>query len=95
MKCRQCPSKIDDGELCGPCSVELAHLILDAEPKRVLAKCQVCGTPYLFTEARVLRRAKDPRANASYDTPDLCWVCAHLHLSAHDAQGSASVILWS
>ena len=91
MKCTQCPAEAEDGELCGPCCAELAHRVMDAEPDRLLAKCRVCGSDYRFTEARVLRRAKDPMANASPETPELCWVCTHLHLSAHE--DAASVIL--
>ena len=95
MKCTQCPAEAEDSELCGPCAVELAHRVLDAEPERVLAKCRVCSADYRFTEARVLRRAKNPRASLSAETPDLCWACAHLHLSARDPQDAASVILLS
>jgi hypothetical protein len=84
-KCHQCPALAEDGDLCGPCAVELAHQIMDGEPNREFAYCEICSTPYRWTEARVLRRVKNPTAHLggaqSSHTPYLCWVCARLHLS--------------
>ncbi len=86
-KCIQCPNEIDKNGtdtdvLCGPCSIELAYRVMNTEPEPSFLKCAACGTPYRYTEARVLRHAKNPRAaydrNLSYVTPSLCWVCARL-----------------
>jgi hypothetical protein len=81
-KCRQCTDRTeDDSELCAACAVELAHRILAATPNPEKMTCGVCRAPFGFTEARVLRFAKNPKAG-NRATPRLCWVCAHLHLSA-------------
>lgn len=81
-KCSQCPEPAEPGEsLCHPHIMELAHRIMNAEPEPHLCHCAVCGAPFTLIEARVLRAAKDPKAG-DHQTPDLCWVCAHLHLSA-------------
>lgn len=68
-------------DLCIHCSIELAHRVMAAEPDPCKIQCAVCKTPFGFTEARVLRRAKDPM-KGDQETPKLCWVCARLHLSA-------------
>lgn len=85
-KCLQCPNPTEGDSLCGPCSIELAHRIMNAEPDPEFLKCAVCQAEYRHTEARVLRHAKNPRAaydgNLSYESPRLCWVCARLHHSA-------------
>lgn len=88
-KCRTCPRPLEGDEtLCGPCAVELAHRVMNAEPEPTFLKCAVCEAPYRYTEARVLRHAKNPRAaydrNLSYETPLLCWVCARLWHSARN-----------
>ncbi len=84
-KCQVCPNIAEDGDLCGPCAAELALMIQDSEPDREFAYCEICKAPYRWTEARVLRRMKNPAAHIagaqSSHTPFLCWVCAHLHLS--------------
>jgi hypothetical protein len=59
--------------LCGPCAVELAHKIIDSAA-RTFHACGVCGASYSDTEPH----AKSPRVPLG-----LCWVCAHLHQSAH------------
>lgn len=82
-RCRQCPAPVEPGEdLCGPCSIELAHRIMNAEPEPHFLYCEVCQAPYSYVEARVLREAKNPCNRLSPDTPHMCWVCAHLHLAA-------------
>ena len=82
-QCCQCPTPVEgpNEDLCTACAVELAYRIMAAEPEPVMPPCDVCGAPYSLTEARVLRNAKNPRAGSA-ETPRLCWVCAHLHLSA-------------
>ncbi len=70
-KCIQCPNQADQtvGDtdvLCRPCSIELAHRILNAEPDPSFLKCVVCQSPYRYTEARVLRHAKNPGAARLY-----------------------------
>lgn len=81
-KCRQCPATIEAPEdLCPPCAIEHAYRIMAAEPEPVLRKCEACGASFKLTEARVLRSAKNPLAG-NHHTPWLCWICAHLHLSA-------------
>ena len=80
--CRQCPAPAEPKmELCVHCSIELSHRVMAAEPDPCTIPCAICQTPFGFTEARVLRRAKDPM-KGNQETPKLCWVCAHLHLSA-------------
>lgn len=82
IKCRVCPNLTeDDGDLCPPCSVELAYRIMAAEPNPSTRRCEACSAPFLFTEARVLRSVKNPGVGNQF-TPGLCWVCAHLHYSA-------------
>jgi len=68
--------------------MELAYLIMasEAPEERVRLYCEACRAPYDFTEARVMRNAKNPGAAASKETPRLCWVCARLHLSARTAE---------
>lgn len=83
-KCQICPNPVEDSApeaLCGPCTVELVHRVLDAEPERDYAQCAVCKADYRHTEARVIRAAKNPRAPLSRITPRLCWVCARLYHS--------------
>ena len=81
-KCVYCPNPAEPDDLCAPCSVELAHRIMDAEPEREFCVCYVCKAQFRYVEARVLRFAKDPQAKASHVTPYLCWVCAHLYEAA-------------
>jgi hypothetical protein len=81
-RCRQCPAPVEPREnLCPPHAIELAYRIMAAFPEPVIPTCEVCKASYSLLEARVLREATDPRAG-SPETPNLCWVCAHLHLSA-------------
>jgi hypothetical protein len=62
--------------------MELAYRIRAAEPHPEKRRCKACGAAFSFTEARVLRIAKNPKAG-NRQTPQLCWICAHLHLAAH------------
>ena len=81
-KCRQCPATAEPKtDLCIHCQIELAYRVMAAEPDPCTIKCAVCKAPFRFTEARVLRRAKNPM-KGNQETPKLCWVCARLHLSA-------------
>jgi predicted amidophosphoribosyltransferase len=81
-RCRQCPATVEPGDdLCPPCSVELAHRVMNAEPDPQTLRCAACKAPFSLIEARVLRQAKNPTAG-DHQTPTLCWVCARLHLSA-------------
>lgn len=81
-RCVHCASPALKGEdLCPPCSIELAYRILAEEPHPEHRTCTICGAPYGFTEARVIRSVKNPRAG-NQATPWMCWVCAHLHLAA-------------
>jgi hypothetical protein len=83
-KCERCNDQtFDEGSrpiLCSGCTVELQHKIMAAHPDPVFKHCAICGAPYSFTEARVLRKAKTPRAGDPA-TPELCWVCARLRHS--------------
>ena len=83
-KCIQCSNPADDrtDALCTPCAIELAYRIMNAEPEPTFLKCAACQSPYRYTEARVLRHAKNPRAKLSIETPSLCWVCTRLHYAA-------------
>lgn len=81
-KCRQCSAPVQPlDDLCGACTMERAYRIMAAEPEPTLRKCETCGEQFRLTEARVLRSVKDPLVG-NHTTPFLCWVCAHLHLSA-------------
>ncbi len=93
-KCTYCPNPAEGGkELCGPCFVEMSHLLMDGEPEREFLKCVVCSDLFRYTEARVLRYAKNPRAPLCNHTPVLCWVCSRLHISAaHQEKHSAPPI---
>ena len=85
-KCTQCSQPAEPGkDVCIHCSIELVHRIMAAEPEPATIPCAVCESPIGFTEARVLRRAKDPM-RGNMETPKLCWVCARLHLSAQGAE---------
>ena len=80
--CMICPNPAaEDSSLCGPCTVELAHRILAAEPEPEHKRCSVCEGKYSYTEARVLRSVKSP-GRGDAETPRLCWVCARLHHAA-------------
>src|ERR1035437_7808107 len=83
VKCARCPASVEPGEdLCCACSIELVHRILAAEPTPNRCHCAVCGAPFSYVDARVLRFVKDPSAKLSHETPLLCWVCARLHYAA-------------
>ena len=85
-KCSRCSSPtISTHELCIPCSVELEYAVSDAEPDPESLTCCQCGQSYRFSEARVLRYAKNP-SRGNDETPHLCWVCTRLHYSAHDVR---------
>jgi len=82
-KCAACPAPAAAGlELCGPCMIELEYRIMASEPEPVTLQCHVCRQAISMTEARSLRFAKNPKAGDRM-TPGLCWICAHLYLSAH------------
>jgi hypothetical protein len=86
VKCTQCPAPADPKTgICIHCSIELVHRIMAAEPDACSIPCAVCEAPISYTEARVLRYAKNP-TKGNQQTPKLCWVCAHLHLSANRAE---------
>ena len=66
------------------------------EPQKLAAdpgalKCENCGGLYSGSEARVQRRLKQvtglSKSTGSAETPRLCWVCSHLHYSAHQLEG--------
>lgn len=81
----QCSQPIADkgSGLCKMHSIELQHMLLNADPAPVLKQCAVCKQPISYMEARVLRLAQDPDAKSpSRVTPLLCWVCVRLHNSA-------------
>lgn len=81
VKCPYCPEIPEEGEhLCVYHSLEAACLAMAAEPDPEVRKCKVCSGTIRYTEARVLRHAKHPKAGSQI-TPWLCWVCARLHLS--------------
>ena len=82
-KCTQCPAPATGIGLCNACIIELTHRVAASEPDPCTIPCAVCESPIQFTEARVIRYAKDP-LRGNQQTPKLCWVCARLHLSAHD-----------
>ena len=67
--------------------MELAHLILAADDGGFLY-CKVCSAPFRLTESRVMRAVKSPGAG-DQETPRLCWVCAHLYLSANSKPACA------
>lgn len=83
-KCNQCPNPVEmpADDLCAPCSAVLVHMVLDSGPDRSVFHCVVCQGEIRLTEARVLRAVRDHKAGSG-ETPRLCWVCAHLHLSAN------------
>ncbi len=81
MKCLQCPGLADfDDNLCCYCAIELTSRLLASEPDPEVRTCKVCKAAIQYTEARVLRNAKNPQVGSKI-TPYLCWVCARLHLS--------------
>ncbi len=82
-KCTQCPDRAQEGTtLCPAHVMYLAYSIAAVEDKLL---CHNCGTPYGFTEARVLRHAVNPTVGSKI-TPKLCWVCTRLHASAQDRE---------
>ena len=44
-------------------------------------QCKVCRSFYPLNSPRVVRALKYPKGER--ETPDLCWVCARLHVAAH------------
>jgi hypothetical protein len=71
--------------LCHACIIELTFQMIASKPDSVSLRCRVCQAPYRYTEARVMRAAINPASERSPTTPKLCWVCARLHISAHEA----------
>ena len=71
--CARCGDPSEGGPLCGTCTIELAHQIIDCAANS-FHPCAVCGAAYSDFEPH----AKSPRI-----PPNLCWVCAHLYQSAN------------
>jgi len=87
LQCVKCGQPYNPGEhntadLCNSCAAELLCRIMASSPEPERKTCKVCGAPYSFTEARVLRHARDPK-HGDPETPKLCWVCARLRHSAN------------
>ncbi len=85
--CNLCPQPAEapDYTLCAPCAIELAYRMMASEPEPGARACRVCGAEFSFTDARVIRSAKNPSAG-SRQTPELCWVCVRLHVSARNKE---------
>ncbi len=82
-KCPHCTNPVEDQEtLCGPCGIELAHYIMNAEPDPMHLECEVCKAPFSLLEARVLRAAKNPHGKLPKEPAFLCWTCTRLFHSA-------------
>ena len=83
-RCPMCKSELPEANepaYCGPCSVALFQKIL-MEPCEdpTALQCKVCRSFYPLNSARVRRAIESQHGNK--ETPELCWVCAHLHLAA-------------
>jgi hypothetical protein len=79
--CTYCPEPPESGEdLCVYCALEHACRAMAAHPDPEVRRCKVCSAAIQYTEARVLRNAKNSKVGSTV-TPFLCWVCARLHLS--------------
>ncbi len=91
-KCTQCPDPAEqEQDLCVSCSIELTCKLMDQPPDPELRSCRICKAGIRYTEARVLRNAKNPKIGSTV-TPFLCWVCARLHLSAIEEAKEPAVI---
>ena len=85
-RCSVCPAEANfDENLCSHCAIELTCRIMAAEPDPEYRICRNCKGSIGYTEARVLRNAKNPKTGSTV-TPFLCWVCAHLYVQAHQPE---------